>query len=94
MAPLRRPAICQLIGFNSWTAVQVWLDEVVGLAWAELKTDYLRHFGELGIRHPPGTEVTKDIIIQSGDALDVMVEMCERQMMEGTLHGLRKTQCE
>ncbi len=94
MAPLKRHALCRLLGFNSWTAVQAWLVEVADEAWDELKDDYLLPFAELGVQHPPGTQVTKDILVQSADSLDVMGEMCKRELMEGTESDLGKAHCE
>ena len=69
MAPLSRPALCRLLGFNSFTAAQTWLVEVVDEAWDELKDDFLLPFAEIGEQHPPGTQVTKDIRTSNSSCL-------------------------
>lgn len=82
---LKRWEICQLLGFNSWTAVQVWLDEVVGTAFADLIRDYLEPFAARGERNPPGSRAIKEFFVRFAEDLDRRVERRVSELEAGEL---------
>ncbi len=90
---LKRPEICEAIGFNSWTAVQVWLDDVVSPAFDELIRDYLEPFAVRGQRNPPGTRETKDYFISFASDLDRVVERRVSELEQGLVYDPNKTGC-
>ncbi|KAL2137025.1 hypothetical protein VTI74DRAFT_10501 [Chaetomium olivicolor] len=76
---LKRPELCQALGISSWTAVQVWLGEVVMAAYAELQRDYLRLFEARSERSPPGNHATKVAFVRQSQHIEGLVQ---RRMAE------------
>jgi hypothetical protein len=83
--PLKRWEMCQVLGFNSWTAVQVWLGDVAGDAFAELIRDYLAPFAVRGERNPPGTTAIKAFFVRFAEDLDRRVERRVAELEAGEL---------
>jgi hypothetical protein len=83
--PLKRWELCQVLGFNSWTAVQVWLDDVAGAAFAELIRDYLEPFAVRDERNPPGTTAIKAFFVRFAEDLDRRVERRVSELEAGEL---------
>ncbi|KAK4151502.1 hypothetical protein C8A00DRAFT_45313 [Chaetomidium leptoderma] len=82
---LKRWEICQVIGFNSWTAVQVWLDDVVDAAFVELIDDYLAPLDVLGERSPPAGQAIKEYFVRFAEDFDRRVERRMSELENGML---------
>jgi len=94
---LKRPALCLLLGFNSWTAIQAWIAEVVAPAHAVLVEDWLRPAEEHGWVDLLGSEIMKEYFVQNADELEAKVqqrvwEITSREREE-PLRGDRKWSC-
>lgn len=90
---LKRPQICRLLGFNSWTAVQVWLDSVVRPAFQELSRDYLEPFAAVGMRSPPGDRHIKKFFERFVQDFDRAVERRASEIGQGVQCHPRKNGC-
>jgi hypothetical protein len=90
---LKRREICELLGFNSWTAVQVWLADVVSPAFTELIRDYLQPFADQGLRNPTGTSDIKELFVLSANDLDQVVERRVSELAKGMDFHPDKTGC-
>jgi hypothetical protein len=91
---LKRREMCRVIRFNSWTAVMVWLDEVVGDAFMELIHDYLKPFEERGERNPPGTTALKEYFVRFAEDLELKVQTRMVEMESGAGFQPDKAGCE
>lgn len=80
---LRRPEICRLIEFNSWTGVQRWLSDVASEPFRELVEDYLRPFDQRGEKSPLNYEGVKNHIINHSSVLETMVQMRVAELQGG-----------
>ncbi|KAG7292711.1 hypothetical protein NEMBOFW57_002749 [Staphylotrichum longicolle] len=87
---LKRWQICRLLGFNSWTAIQVWLDDVVRPASQELNRDYLAPFEARGERNPPGDRHTKEFFVRFAEDFDRVVERRVTELEQGVQSHPRK----
>jgi hypothetical protein len=83
--PLKRWELCQVLGFNSWTAVQAWLDDVAGAAFVELIRDYLEPFAVRGERNPPGATAIKAFFVRFAEDLDRRVDRRVSELEAGEL---------
>ncbi|KAJ4296174.1 hypothetical protein N0V88_004878 [Collariella sp. IMI 366227] len=80
---LKRPDLCGLLGISSWTAIQVWLGEVVTPAYTELINDYLRGFESSGDRNPIGDKAIKECFVRHAQQMENMVEQRVSEMQNG-----------
>lgn len=71
---LKRPALCLLIGFNSWTAIQAWIAEVVAPAHAVLVEDWLKPAEERGWVDLLGSDIMKEYFVQNANELEAKVQ--------------------
>ncbi|KAK4132374.1 hypothetical protein BT67DRAFT_443937 [Trichocladium antarcticum] len=67
---LSRPAICELTGFNSWTAIQAWLLDVVEPAFQALIDGYLRWHERRGEKTNHGPDGTKEHFIRNAQSFE------------------------
>ncbi|KAK4234061.1 hypothetical protein C8A03DRAFT_47519 [Achaetomium macrosporum] len=80
---LKRPEICELSGFTSWTAVQVWLTDVVDTVYKEFVGDYLKRFYNQGVRAPQGGEALKQQFVGFAADYENMVKRRVEEMENG-----------
>ena len=71
---LKRPELCRLIGFCSWTAVQAWLLEVIEAPFFHLIEGYLAPYRQHGQKSPTGSEGIKDYFVHRAPILETLVE--------------------
>lgn len=90
---LKRWQICRLLGFNSWTAIQVWLDDVVRPAFQELNRDYLAPLEARGERNPPGDRHIKEFFVRFAEDFDRVVERRVMELEQGVQSHPRKNNC-
>lgn len=67
---LSRPEICELTGFNSWTAIQAWLLDVVDPAFQALIDGYLRWHERRGEKTNHGPDGTKEHFIRNAQSFE------------------------
>ncbi|KAH6854155.1 hypothetical protein B0I37DRAFT_441193 [Chaetomium sp. MPI-CAGE-AT-0009] len=83
MPVLDRMAVCQLIEFNSWTAVQAWTYVVASEAYKELEEDYLREHERAGLRNPPGNMYIKNFFVNNAADLDRRINLRVSELERG-----------
>lgn len=90
---LKRPEICRLIGFNSWTAVQVWVASVVGPAHSQLVEGYLKPYEEMGKKTPKGNDNIKNYLVERALLLEAQVEKRVAELAAGIENNPSKIGC-
>ncbi|KAK3902589.1 hypothetical protein C8A05DRAFT_15366 [Staphylotrichum tortipilum] len=83
MALLSRRELCKLMEFDSWADLKVWLSDVIGAAYRELKRDFLRDYDRRGEQVPPGSEHIKYGLVRRYPELEAKVEKRVRELEDG-----------
>ncbi|KAL1842088.1 hypothetical protein VTJ49DRAFT_6070 [Mycothermus thermophilus] len=82
---LKRPQICELIQFRSWTGVMFWIMEVGKRPWNVLTQEYLMPFREQGKRAPLNNPEVKQYLIDHADELAGDIKRRTKQIEDGIL---------
>ncbi|KAL2270268.1 hypothetical protein VTJ83DRAFT_2452 [Remersonia thermophila] len=82
---LKRPQICELIQFRSWTGVMFWIMEVGKHPWNVLTQEYLMPFREQGKRAPLNNAEVKQYLVNHADELARDIKRRTKEIEDGIL---------
>jgi hypothetical protein len=80
---LKRPEICGLIDFSSWTAVQVWITNVIDGVYKEFVDDYLKRYFSQGVKAPQGGSALKQQFVSFAADYERMVKRRVEELENG-----------
>ncbi|AEO66198.1 uncharacterized protein THITE_2048054 [Thermothielavioides terrestris NRRL 8126] len=80
---LKRPELCRVTGFNSWTDIELWIRDIVATAYHELVEDYLKAFKDRGEKDPGGNGAIKEYFVRFAYDIEKLVTKRAAEMQSG-----------
>jgi hypothetical protein len=80
---LKRPELCRVTGFNSWTDIELWIRDIVAPAYHELVEDYLKAFKDRGEKDPGGNGAIKEYFVRFAYDIEKLVTKRAAEMQSG-----------